>query len=192
MENATTISTHYCRLESDTPQPTDLPGVASKINSLARPIIPDHSVCCSSLVPFPILKVVDRPLPQPFILQSRRRAAITAWELEGFCMFTGMSAADYLEITCLLALTQLKALSVNPLMEPEDFLCDSPDSCLWIRRDSFQEHALLYEKREVCEGCVDFYHRLGVDEELVALLSKTGQEDMMSRYSEFFLQLRGE
>jgi hypothetical protein len=177
MVQATTISTRFCRLESETLRSSVLSGVAGKIDSISGTNVPD---CSRQQSPCCIIRVVEQPLDRPFILQSRRRALITSWNIKGFCLYTGMSQSEYLEYTCLLALTQLRALSLNPLMEQEDFICDCSDSCIWSQRESFQEYALLFETRTICTGCIGFYRSLGVENELVALMSKA-HTDMPTR-----------
>jgi hypothetical protein len=172
MVHATTISTRFCRLESETIRSSVLTGVAVKIDSISGTTMSEYSPQQTEQSPCCIIKVVEQPLNRPFVLQSRRRAVITSWNIKGFCLYAEMSQPEYLEYTCLLALTQLRALSLNPLIEQEDFICDCSDSCIWAQRELFQEYALLYEKRRICPGCVGFYRSLGVENELVALLAK--------------------
>ena len=172
MNYAKSISTCIFKLEADSLQSDLLLSLATNVETNIRGKSRPQSKYSSDQFPYAILKVVDQPLERPFIIRSRRRALITTWNIKGFCFFAGMSQTAYLELACLLALTQLRALSLNPLIEQEDFLCDCFKFCPFTRRETFQEYAFVYEKRTICEGCRGFYVSLGVESELLALLSK--------------------
>ena len=172
MNYTKSIRTSVFRLEADTLQSSQLYSLATKIDSEIRSKIRTPSKFSSQQFPDVILRITDRPIERPFIIQSRRRALISAWKIKGFCFFAGMSQTAYLELACLLALAQLRALSLNPLVEQEDLFCDCFGFCLFTRLETFQEYAFVYEKRTICKGCRDFYHSLGVDSELVAIQSR--------------------
>ncbi len=116
--------------------------------------------------PYSILTVTDECQNRPFVLLSRRRASITTWQSSGICFFADLSKIDYYAMCCLLALTQLKSLSMNPLLEPEDLQCES-NRCLFGDPGIIEEYAFVFEDRCVCRGCFDFYHCLGADTEIL-------------------------
>lgn len=182
MNYAKSISNRIFRLEAESLQSDLLFSLANNVEANIRTKSRTQSKYSSDQFPYAILKVVDRPLERPFIIRSRRRALITTWNVKGFCFFARMSQTAYLELTCLLALTQLRVLSLNPLVEQEDLYCHCFEFCPFTQRETFQEYAFVYEKRTICEGCRGFYLSLGVETELLALLSKIPRN--MFRFNE--------
>lgn len=123
-----------------------------------------HTACMQ--FPYSIVTVTDDCQDKPFVLLSRRRAKVTTWQSSGICFFADLSKVDYYAMCCALAQTQLKTLSMNPLIEPEDLHCQS-ERCLFGDPGSIEQYAFVFEERRVCQGCMDFYHCLGADTEIL-------------------------
>lgn len=119
--------------------------------------------------PFFILTLTNKPLNRPFHLLSRRRAQVTTWQMDGFCVYASIGKLDYLAACCLFALTQLRTLSLNPLIEAEDMLFDCDPGCLFSAKKRFEDYARVFEQGSLCSGCKNFYHYLGADRELLSL-----------------------
>ena len=84
--------------------------------------------------------------------------------------YAGISQSAYLILCGLLGISQWSVLNLNPLLRPEDLMHPQASNCLFVRPDGIQNFALLLEEPRVCRGCVDFYHCLGADSEVIALL----------------------
>ena len=106
---------------------------------------------------------------RPFVLTSRSRANISILDSNGIALFAGISRVNYLRLCCVLAATQLRTMALNPIMEPEDLPCSRKSDCLFCWQDSIYEYAHVFEQRNFCPGCSDFYHALGADSELLNL-----------------------
>ncbi len=111
---------------------------------------------------------------RPFVLTSRSRANISIMDSSGIAFFAGISRVDYLRLCCVLAATQLRAVALNPILEPEDLPCWRKSNCLFSWQNSICEYAHVFEKRHFCPGCIDFYHALGADSELLNLQGLLG------------------
>lgn len=160
------ILTDDFRIDSEVLGEDYLSILACRIASWVRPQKHRGARSPHQQFPFSIVTITDEQQERPFVLQSRRRARITTWQSSGVCFFSRLTRSDYYTLCCLLSLTQLKALTMNTLLDPDDLVCES-ESCSFARRESLQEYALLFEGRSVCAGCLDFYHCLGADIEVL-------------------------
>ena len=111
---------------------------------------------------------------RPFVLTSRSRANISIVDSIGIALFSGISRVDYLRLCCVLAATQLRTMALNPIIEPEDLPCWQKSNCLFSWQESMCEYAHVFEKRNFCPGCNDFYHALGADSEVLNLRGLLG------------------
>jgi hypothetical protein len=118
------------------------------------------------------IHVTEQPQLRPVWFLSRRRALITTDQSSGIANFAGISQAAYLRLCLLVALTQLRALAENPIIEPEDFACQSNPTCLFSWHHQIQDYAYVFERRAICPGCQAFYLSLGVKNELAGALAE--------------------
>lgn len=155
------------RLDSKILAPADLSSLVGHLGlRLGRRKVPSTD---KRDFPFFILTLTSKPLDRPFYLLSRRRAHITTWQIDGFCVYASIGKLDYLAACSLLALTQLRTLSLNPLIEAEDMLFDCDPWCLFSAKKRFEDYAQVFEQGSLCSGCKSFYHYLGADRELLSL-----------------------
>ena len=103
-----------------------------------------------------------------------RGVTLSMWQSEGICEYAGISQSAYLTLCGLLGISQWSALNSNPLLRPEDLLHPPEANCLFATQRGIEYFALLLEDPRVCPGCVDFYHCLGADSEVVVLLDALG------------------
>lgn len=96
--------------------------------------------------------------------------AVSAWQSEGIAQYAGIDRTAYFLLCGALGLLQYRALALNPLIQPDDFLHSSDDGCLFSTRPMKQEYALLMERPHICAGCVQFFDCLGCEPEVGALL----------------------
>jgi hypothetical protein len=94
---------------------------------------------------------------------------VSAWQSEGIARYIGIDRASYFLLCGALGLLQYRALALNPLLRPDDFLHTSQDGCLFAPCYPKQEYALLMENPHICPGCVQFFDCLGCEPEVGAL-----------------------
>lgn len=117
----------------------------------------------------PRLLLTERRLPEPFRVYPDRGVVVSTWESAEVCQYTGIAIDSYLLIAGLLALSQWRVLWRNRLLQLDDLHHPKGVRCVFAGPHSVQEFALLLDPPVICPGCVDFYHCLGADSELVAL-----------------------
>jgi hypothetical protein len=110
-----------------------------------------------------------RRLPQ-HAAQAHSGVAVSTWQSEGITRYAGIDRTNYFLLCGALGLLQYRALALNPLLQPDDFLHDSDNGCLFSTRPLKQEYALLLERPHICPGCVQFFDCLGCEPEVGALL----------------------
>jgi hypothetical protein len=115
------------------------------------------------------LHLTNRCLPEPYRVYPEQGVVVSTWESSSICRYTGIAVDNYLLIASLLALSQWHVLRRNPLIRIEDLNHPANVRCVFARHHSVQEFALLLDPPIICPGCVDFYHCLGADCELIAL-----------------------
>lgn len=115
------------------------------------------------------LEITTEPLGALFTIQSNRGLRISTWRSAGIAHYAGLRPESYLVLCSLLALTQWRALVLNPLLCPEDFIHEPDIQCLFTTQGPTLDPALALEKQTICPGCRSFYHCLGTDEEIRAL-----------------------
>jgi hypothetical protein len=96
---------------------------------------------------------------------------VSTWRCSALARYAGRSRREYLLLTGMLALTQFRALALNPLLKPTDFIHRCEESCLFVYEPNraFERFLLATDQLRICRGCSDFYHCLGVDPEWFAL-----------------------
>lgn len=115
------------------------------------------------------LLLTDRRLPEPFRVYPDRGVVVSTWDSDSVCKYTGMTLDHYFLIASLLALSKWRVLKQNRLLRPDDLQHPQDVRCVFADTGSVQEFALLLDPPAICPGCVDFYHCLGADTELIAL-----------------------
>ncbi len=116
------------------------------------------------------LNITRQIMTAPYTVCTRRGVTLSMWQSEGISRYAGISQNTYLVLCGLLGISQWSVLNSNPLMRPEDLMHPQASRCLFVRPDGIQNFALFLEEPRVCQGCVDFYHCLGADSEVTALL----------------------
>jgi hypothetical protein len=119
--------------------------------------------------PAPRLLLTARRLPEPFRVYPDRGVVVSTWDSAGVCRYTGLTIDNYLLIAGLLALSQWRVLWRNRLLQLDDLHHPKGVRCVFAGPHSVQEFALLLDPPAICPGCVNFYHCLGADSELIAL-----------------------
>ncbi len=117
----------------------------------------------------PRLHLTARRLPEPFRIYPDRGVVVSTWDSDAICAYTGLQLDQYVLISSLLALSKWRVLRRNPLLRAEDLYHPADVRCVFAEPPSVQDFALLLDPPVVCRGCVDFYHCLGADSELIAL-----------------------
>lgn len=115
------------------------------------------------------LYITDRPSHALFLVVKDRGVVVSTWRSVGICHYAHVDPDCYLITCALLGLIQWRALALNPLLRIDDFMHETPSTCLFTPVEVKQEAALLLDDPIICPGCRDFYHCLGVDSELFAL-----------------------
>lgn len=171
MECATFTFPGLFRLQSDREPAALLPGVSAQLQSLLDPIYLEQP----SASPIVILQVTDEPLPRPFIILSRRRAKLTtSWtqETESACV---LDESRRLTLNCLLALTQLRTLALNDILEAEDMLYTCHPQCVFSTVGDPRDRWAPTQARLVCDGCKEFYSSLGAVREIESIVECLSQ-----------------
>jgi len=130
--------------------------------------------CCQSAhdcerSDLPQLHLTPERLPEPFRVRPDQGVIVSTWDSEAICAYTGIQWDRYVLIASLLALSQWRVLRGNPLLRLEDLRHPAGVRCIFAEQPSVQDFALLLDPPVICPGCVDFYHCLGADTELIAL-----------------------
>lgn len=123
----------------------------------------------AQMVQLPRLHLTPERLPEPFRVSPDRGVVVSTWDSDGVCAYTGIRVDRYVLISSLLALSQWRVLQRNPLLRIEDLIHPAGVRCVFGEQKSVQDFALLLDPPVICPGCVDFYHCLGADTELIAL-----------------------
>lgn len=126
------------------------------------------------------LNITRQIMPAPYTVCKRRGVTLSMWQSEGICRYAGISQNAYLILCGLLGMSQWSVLNLNPLLRLEDLMHPKESKCLFVRPDGIQGFALFLEEPRVCRGCVDFYHCLGADREVIALLDTLAAIDRAS------------
>ena len=104
-----------------------------------------------------------------FCVDRARGVTLSTHESEGIAYYLGVQRETYLLMCSLVGLTKWRALALNPLLNPEDFIHREPARCMFARQPTIQHYALAFEKPHICTGCRDFFQYLGVELEILAL-----------------------
>ena len=98
-----------------------------------------------------------------------RGVVVSTWQSEGISAYVRLARAQYLLTLSVLGVIQWRALALNALLTPEDFLHRRPCGCLFERKLLIEESALLFERPRVCQNCLQFYSFLCPGDEIRAL-----------------------
>lgn len=120
------------------------------------------------------LQITRNRMETPYKVSLERGVTVSLWQSEGICYYAGISKGAYLTILGLLGISQWTVLKSNPLLKPEDLNHPPGANCLYATQKGIENFALQLDNARVCPGCIDFYHCLGADRELVALLEAIG------------------
>jgi hypothetical protein len=173
VNTASRVSTSAFRLQSNCVAANLLSRVTAAVNSSLGRMHARTACEGFGQFPFAILQITNAVLPRPFVLTSRRRAEITMRESEQLMRYARLREVDYLAFLSLLALAQLRTLSLNPVLEAEDILYTCHPCCVFMATDTLSDYARALEGRHVCGGCKDFYVALGAESELLGVLSRS-------------------
>lgn len=116
------------------------------------------------------LRIVREQLPSPYTVHAEHGVTVSTWQSDGICRYAGISQDQYIVLSSLLGILQWRTLESNPLLIMEDLIHPASSNCLFMMPGKIHEFVLLLEDPRVCGGCIDFYHCLGVDRELVAVM----------------------
>ena len=116
------------------------------------------------------LDITPQCMPAPYKVCPLRGVTLSTWQSEGISRYAGISQNAYMVLCGLLGISQWSVLNTNPLLRPYDFGHPPDSNCLFVQPHGIENFALLLEDPQICRGCVDFYHCLGADAEIVALL----------------------
>ncbi len=116
------------------------------------------------------LNITRQCMSTPYKVCPRRGITLSMWLSEGISRYAGISQNAYIVLCGLLGMSQWSVLNSNPLLRPYDFIHPPASDCLFVRPRGIEDFALLLEDPQICGGCVDFYHCLGADAEIIALL----------------------
>jgi len=115
------------------------------------------------------LRITRRKRERLFSVTRACGVAISEWQGEGICAYTGIPRGRYLLSLGMLGLLRYRALQCNPLLHAEDLIHDTPAFCMYAHRLFAEEYALLFEKPQLCMHCRHFYSTLCPPEEVEAL-----------------------
>jgi hypothetical protein len=118
----------------------------------------------------PAILLTDEELVAPFEVSRMGPIRVSTWQAENIAMYTKIDAHEYWVLCAMLGLVQWRTLQLNSLMIPEDFIHGPTIHCLYGAHEERSQFSLLLEQGRVCKGCRDFYHCLGADRELLALV----------------------
>lgn len=118
----------------------------------------------------PAILVTEEELVAPFAISREGPIRISTWQADTIAAYTGMDTHEYWVICAMLGLVQWRTLQLNSLLIPEDFIHERTIHCLYGAYEEKSLFSLLLEQGRVCRGCRDFYHCLGADRELLALI----------------------
>jgi len=171
MDCATITFPGLFRLQSDREPAALLQGVSVQLQSLLDPTRPEQP----SVSPIVILQVTNELLPRPFIILSRRRAKLTTAWTRGITPTGALDESRDLTLNCLLALTQLRTLALNEIIEAEDMLYTCHPQCVFSAPELPRNLRAPAPPRLVCGGCKEFYSSLGATREIESIVECLGQ-----------------
>ena len=116
------------------------------------------------------LNITRQCMSAPYKVCPLRGVTLSMWQSEGISRYAGISQNAYLVLCGLLGISQWSVLNANPLFRPYDLIHPPDSNCLFVQPGGIENFALLLEDPQICAGCVDFYHCLGADGEVIALL----------------------
>ena len=109
------------------------------------------------------------PGDAPFRVYSPNHIVLSTFQLKGHARFTRLSIESHLLLYLNLALLQRKALTIKPLLIPEDLIHPPEVPCLMNRPANIESYALMLENLDFCPGCSDFYNCVSCENELAHL-----------------------
>ena len=118
----------------------------------------------------PCVLLTDEEIVAPFVVSRKGPILISTWQAKPIARYAGIDTTEYWVICAMMGLVQWRTLALNSLLIPEDFIHEPTIECLYGAHDQKSEFGLLLERGGLCRGCRDFYHCLGADRELLALV----------------------
>lgn len=115
------------------------------------------------------LNITRQCMSTPYQVCPLRGVTLSMWQSEGISRYAGISQNAYMVLCGLLGMSQWSVLNTNPLLRPYDLIHPRNANCLFAQPGGIENFALLLENPQICGGCVDFYHCLGADGEVIAL-----------------------
>ena len=118
------------------------------------------------------LKYADDLDDAPWCLRpTENLVVVSSWRCSDLARYAGRTTREYLLLTGMLALTQFRAIALNPALKPVDFIHRCEESCLFVYEPgrALERFLLATDQLRLCRGCAAFYHCLGVDPEWFAL-----------------------
>lgn len=138
-------------------------------------VVSPRDVARSSDPPPVRLHFTANRLPEPIVVDTKWGVGISLWDIDGVCRYAGIDQSDYLLICALVGVSHWRVLQSNPILKPEDLRHPDGVHCVYTDARQASDFALLLESPTVCQGCVDFYHCLGADAELIAMREVLGE-----------------
>ena len=122
----------------------------------------------------PAILLTHEKFEAPFLALRDGPIRISTWQADEIAAYAGITTHEYWVICAMLGLVQWRTLQLNSLLIPEDFIHECTIHCLYGAYEERSQFSLLLEQGRVCRGCRDFYHCLGADRELLALIQTLG------------------
>jgi hypothetical protein len=131
-------------------------------------VLRTHIHCDVASPPFRLTVTSDSG-PRLFSVDRERGVFVSTHQSEGICRYAGIERSAYFRLCALLGRVQWRALELNPLLVEEDFSHQVPSRCLFAPQQYKEDYALVLEDPQVCHGCMEFYHCLAAEAEILAL-----------------------
>ena len=104
-----------------------------------------------------------------FRVSRKKGVLVSTYDSRRISRYAGLPHELYLLVLSMLGITQWRALTLNPLLRPEDLLHDRPASCLYAQRLFPEDYVRDLEEPRICPYCRHFYRSLCPYTEVVAL-----------------------
>ena len=124
------------------------------------------------------LIITDAPLDALYLLEPGKGVSVSAWQSGHAAHCIGLSSEEFLLLSSLLGLIQLRCLELNPILIAEDLLHSTSRTCLYCLKESRAQFLLYSEVPRLCRPCQEFYRCMGLELEIGEFL---GFLDLISR-----------
>ncbi len=144
--------------------------IARALERHIRIVSPRNGADTRPNAPRPVrLHFTSLRLAEPIIVSAKQGVAVSTWDIEGVCRYTGIDQNTYLLLCSLVGIGHWRVLDQNPLLRIEDLRHPAGVHCVYTEARQVHDFALLLDNPAICRGCADFYHCLGAEGELLAL-----------------------